>query len=102
VLRVLDPAEVDFTFTAPGMFHDVESGRTLYIDPSTAKVDYRERFAAHANQLRETCVGLGIDLTQMTTDRPLELALFDLLQARLRRGRRTARRRPNRRRRTAV
>ena len=29
VLRVLDPAEVDFTFDAPGMFHDLESGRRL-------------------------------------------------------------------------
>ena len=27
VLRVLDPAEVDFTFADAGMFHDVESGR---------------------------------------------------------------------------
>ncbi len=82
VLRVLDPAEVDFTFTAPGMFHDVESGRTIYVDPATAKADYQERFTAHANELREVCVSLGIDLTQLTTSRPLELALFDLLQAR--------------------
>ena len=34
VLRVLDPAEVDFPFTTPAMFHDVESGREIYIDPT--------------------------------------------------------------------
>jgi len=28
-LRVLDPAEVKFTFQAPAMFHDVESGREV-------------------------------------------------------------------------
>src|SRR5262245_11877165 len=37
VLRVLDPAEMDFSFTAPAMFLDVESGRELYIDPGEAK-----------------------------------------------------------------
>jgi uncharacterized protein (DUF58 family) len=102
VLRVLDPAEVDFTFSTPGMFHDVESGRELYIDPSTARPEYQQRFTAHATQLRDACVGLGIDLATMTTDRPLEMALFDLLQARLRRGRRTAHRRRNRRRRASA
>jgi uncharacterized protein (DUF58 family) len=99
VLRVLDSAEVGFTFTKPGMFHDVESGRTLYIDPTAAKNEYLQRFAAHAAELRSACIGLGIDFAQMTTDRPLELALFDLLQARLRRGRRSARRRQSQRRR---
>jgi hypothetical protein len=46
-------------------------------------------------------VGLGIDFTQMTTDRPLELSLFDLLQARAHRGRQTVRRRSSGRRRRA-
>jgi uncharacterized protein (DUF58 family) len=101
VLRVLDPAEIDFTFEKAGMFHDVESGRTIYIDPAVAKKEYQEKFAAHAEELRQVCIGLGIDFTQMTTDRPLELSLFDLLQARLRRGRKTARRRQQARRRRA-
>ena len=33
VLRVLDPAEVDFPFQDAALFHDVESGRDLYVDP---------------------------------------------------------------------
>src|SRR5580658_5296116 len=36
VLRVLDPAEVQFSFTTPAMFLDVESGREIYIDPAAA------------------------------------------------------------------
>jgi uncharacterized protein (DUF58 family) len=103
VLRVLDPAEVNFTFTAPGMFHDVESGRTIYIDPAAAKAEYLAKFNAHATELREACAGMGIDFTQMTTDRPLEMSLFDLLQARAHRGRQTVRRRGGgRRRRTSA
>jgi uncharacterized protein (DUF58 family) len=98
VLRVLDPAEVDFTFAAPGMFHDLESGRTIYIDPVAARSEYKRRFSEHATQLRDACAQLGIDFAQLTTDRPLELALFDLLHARMRRGRRTMRRVARRRR----
>jgi uncharacterized protein (DUF58 family) len=92
VLRVLDPAEVDFPFKTPAMFHDVESGREIYIDPTTAREDYRRRFAAHASQIERACVDLGIEYQQITTDRALELVLFDLLKARMRRGRRPGRR----------
>jgi uncharacterized protein (DUF58 family) len=96
VLRILDPAEVDFTFTAPAMFLDVESGRELYIDPSEAKSEYLRRFAAHAAEIQRSCVDLGIEYQTITTDRPLELVLFDLLKTRMRRGRRAGRRIPSR------
>jgi uncharacterized protein (DUF58 family) len=92
VLRVLDPAEVDFPFTKPAMFHDVESGREIYVDPSAARQDYLRRFAAHASAIERSCVDLGIEYEPITTDRPLELVLFDLLKARMRRGRRPGRR----------
>jgi uncharacterized protein (DUF58 family) len=93
VMRVLDPAEVDFRFEESALFHDMESGRELYVDPHAAGERYRERFAQHAEAIHRTCNRLGIDYFQITTDRPLELALFDLLNARLRRGRHTMRRR---------
>jgi uncharacterized protein (DUF58 family) len=92
VLQVLDPAEVDFTFAAPQMFHDLESGRRLYIDPQAARAEYERRFGTHAAELQQTCLDLGIDFNRLTTDQPLERALFDLLHVRERRGRRLARR----------
>ncbi len=95
VLRVLDPAEVKFTFTTPAMFHDVESGKELYIDPAVARGGYLRKFAAHASQIERACVNLGIEYESITTDRPLELVLFNLLRARMRRMRRV--RRPGRR-----
>jgi len=88
VLRVLDPAEVGFTFSLPAMFQDVESGRELYVDPAAAKEQYLKRFAAHAASIQQSCVDLGIEYELVTTDRPLELVLLDLLKARMRRGRR--------------
>jgi uncharacterized protein (DUF58 family) len=90
VLRVLDPAEVGFTFAFPAMFQDVESGSEIYVDPAAAKEQYLRRFAGHAALIEQSCVDLGIEYELVTTDRPLELVLLDLLKARMRRGRRPA------------
>src|SRR5262249_31847281 len=92
VLRILDPAEVQFTFSTPAMFLHVESWRKLYIDPDNARADSLRRFAAHAAEIERSCVDMGIEYESITTDRPLELVLFDLLKARMRRGRRPGRR----------
>jgi uncharacterized protein (DUF58 family) len=92
VLRMLDPAETGFTFNVPAMFHDVESGKEIYIDPQAARADYLRRFAAHAALIERACVDLGIEFESITIDRPLELVLFDLLKLRMRRGRRPGRR----------
>lgn len=92
VLRILDPAEVGFSFESPAMFRDAESGRALYVDPERARAEYLRRFGEHAAEIRRACVDLGIEHELITTDRPLELVLFDLLNARLQRGRRPGRR----------
>jgi uncharacterized protein (DUF58 family) len=85
VLRVLDPAETTFSFTTPAMYRDLESGREVYIDPDAARTEYLKRFSAHAAAVERACTDLGIEYTSVTTDRPLELVLFDLLRARMRR-----------------
>jgi uncharacterized protein (DUF58 family) len=90
VFQVLDPQEVRFTFDSPGLFRDAETGEEVFIDPRTAAEVYRARFMAHAAEVRKACVGVGADFEQVTTARPLELVLFDLLRARLRRGRAAA------------
>lgn len=87
LLRVLDPAEVGFTFSKPAMFRDVESGREMYVDPDAVRAEYLRRFGEHAAALAKACSDLGIESQQVGTDRPLELVLFDLLKARMKRGR---------------
>jgi uncharacterized protein (DUF58 family) len=94
VLRILDPAEQSFPFAGPAMFRDVESGRAMYVDPAAGREEYLRRFAAHAKEIDRACADLGIELLTMTTDRPLELVLFDLLKARMRRARLPGRRSP--------
>ena len=43
VFHILDPAELNFEFDAPALFHDVETGRDLYVDPSAARKTSRTR-----------------------------------------------------------
>ena len=86
ILRVLDPTEINFDFTNASMFRDVESGRELYVDPDSARPEYLRRFNQHAEELARICSDLGVELATIPTDRPLELVLFDLLRARMRRG----------------
>jgi len=83
VFQVLDPAELEFKFGAPGIFEDVESGRTLFIDPHNARKQYLGKLEKHCAALRETCERLGIGYERLATDRPLELALFNFLRERM-------------------
>lgn len=92
LMRVLDPAEVDFQFKDASVFHDLESGRQLYVDPHSAREAYLQRFQEHASAIQAVCARLGIEFFQLKTDRPLELALFDFMNRRMRRGKTTMRR----------
>lgn len=94
LIRVLDPAEVDFSFNAASTFIDLETGRNLYIDPAAARDRYRENYDRHAKQIAETCASLGVDLFTFVTSQPLELTLFDFVQSRARGGKMAMRARP--------
>ncbi|MBX3442005.1 MAG: DUF58 domain-containing protein [Planctomyces sp.] len=91
ILRVLDPAETEFPFQQAAMFHDVESGRDLFVDPQLVREQYARKFGEHRRDLVKLCSSLGADLYELSTRDPLDRALFDLLSARLRRGRSVAR-----------
>ncbi|MFC7336702.1 DUF58 domain-containing protein [Haloferula chungangensis] len=86
VFRVLDRRELDFDFNDSARFTDLESGRDHFIDPGRARADYLERFHAHEIELRQICQQGGIELIVTPTDLSLDLALYDFLSSRSRRG----------------
>jgi uncharacterized protein (DUF58 family) len=86
VFHVLDPAEMSFNFDKASLFLDVESGKELYIDPVMARKEYLRKITAHNAGIESVCRKLGAAYHRLTTDRPLELALFDFLRARMQRG----------------
>jgi uncharacterized protein (DUF58 family) len=87
LFQVLDPAELTFNFTAPSIFEDAETKRTLFIDPAAARAGYLERFQAHQDALGEICRKLGIARHVLSTVQPLEHVLTEFFHARLQRGR---------------
>jgi hypothetical protein len=89
---VLDPSERELKIDKPAMFHDLESGRDLYVDPETARAQYSRRFNEHEETVKTLCANLGVDYVQVSTDQPLELMLFDFIRSRLHRGRKVSRR----------
>ena len=82
VFNVLDPLELSFTFDKASLFHDMESGRDIYIDPRMARKEYLKRLEGHLNQAEAICQKLGMSYHRFATDRPLELALFDFVRSR--------------------
>jgi uncharacterized protein (DUF58 family) len=87
VFQVLDPAELNLGLDQPAMFEDLESARTLYLDPATARAPYVKKLEEHCSALRAMCRKLGINYQLLATDQPLEVALFGFLQDRMKRGR---------------
>lgn len=93
LFHLFDPAELNFNYEKALLFRDLESGRELFIDPVTARKNYLKKLQAHNASVRAVCQKLGIGYSALTTDQPLELALFDFVRGRAERGKRV--RRPN-------
>jgi uncharacterized protein (DUF58 family) len=91
LFQVLDPAELKFDFAKASLFLDVESERDLYIDPHVARKEYLQKLQAHLAAVRQTCEHLGATYHLLSTDTPLELALFDFLRSRMQRTKRVRR-----------
>jgi uncharacterized protein (DUF58 family) len=86
VFQIFDPAEVSLSFEQPAVFEDLETGRTLMIDPGAARKDYLRRLEDHCATVRRVCQRLGHGWSRLVTNQALELALFDFLRARMQRG----------------
>jgi uncharacterized protein (DUF58 family) len=87
VFHIVDPAELNLGIESASLFEDVESSRTLYIDPPAARAAYIKKFEAHRSALQAICRKLGISYHELSTAQPMEIALFEFLQERMRRGR---------------
>ena len=83
LLRVLDPAEIDFSsFDQASMFVDLESGREIYVDPGSVAQGYQKRFTEHQTEIKTFCNENGIDFFEVSTSDPVQKSLFNFLQAR--------------------
>jgi uncharacterized protein (DUF58 family) len=89
VFQVLDPAELTLNFDRPSLFEDLESAHRVYLDPAIARAEYLPKLEAHCAAVRAMCQQLGIGHHRISTAQPLELALFEFLQERRCRSRKS-------------
>jgi uncharacterized protein (DUF58 family) len=82
VFHLLDPAELDFSFSDPSAFEDLESGEQIPIVPEALGDQYRELVKAHITGLTERFTANRIDYTLVNTASPLDHALFSYLTTR--------------------
>ena len=84
VFQVLDPRELAFDFEEATLFLDAETGREIYVDPSAARREYQQRLEEHLQSVESCCQKMGVTVSRLSTDTPLERALSDFLRIRLR------------------
>jgi uncharacterized protein (DUF58 family) len=82
VFHLLDPAELDFSFTDPSAFEDLESGEQIPIVPEALAGQYRELVRAHVTGLTERFSANRVDYMLVNTSTPLDHALFSYLTTR--------------------
>lgn len=83
VFHVIDAAERDLPWTAPGNFEDSESGVRMPLRPDDLRQQYRQIFDAHRAELLRELSRENIDYTAVETDQPLDAALRTFLDLRL-------------------
>ena len=85
--HVLDRQELEFEFEdSVLLLEDSETLEQLPVLPDVVAGGYRERVRAHTDALRETCAANRVDYELVTTDRPLDYALFSFLSRRAGKG----------------
>ena len=86
IFQILDPNELAFNFPGAMRFEDLESQKDFYLDPETVRAEYQRRLQSHSDEVEAICRKLGVAFHRVVTNQPLNLALFDYLRSRSRRG----------------
>ena len=86
IFQILDPNELAFDFNRAMLFQDVESEKDIYLDPETVRAEYQRKLHAHGLGVETICRKLGFAFHRVVTNEPMDVALFNFLQSRNRRG----------------
>ena len=82
VFHVLDPAELDFSFSDAASFEDLETGDRMPIVPAALREQYQALVREHSASLSRLFTDSRIDYALFNTSVPLDHALFHYLSAR--------------------
>ncbi|MBO0721130.1 MAG: DUF58 domain-containing protein [Blastocatellia bacterium] len=82
VFHILDRNELDFEFSEPVLLEDSETEEQIHVMPEVLAEGYRNTIRAHIDQIRDGAARNRIDYELLTTDKPLDYALFSFLAKR--------------------
>ena len=81
--HVLDQNELDFDFTDPVLLlEDAETQEQMPVIPEVVTGGYRERMRQHVDDMRSCAAANHVDYEMLTTQQPLDFALFSFLSRR--------------------
>src|SRR6185437_14708267 len=84
VFHLLDPHEIDFSFSDASNFIDLETGEKMPVIPQYLRDKYREIVREHTATLAKRIGETRADYSLFDTSKPLDRALFTYLAARQR------------------
>jgi len=87
LFQVVDPQELEFDYTGLLRLEGLEGAGRMLVDPNAIRNAYREEFARHTNELARAARELSLDLVQLSTAQPLDVALSTYLAHRIARAR---------------
>jgi uncharacterized protein (DUF58 family) len=82
VFHLLDPREIDFSYTEASNFIDMETGTKMPVIPEYLRQQYRELIREHTASLSRRIGETRADYAMFDTSKPLDTALFSYLVAR--------------------
>ncbi len=85
VFQILDPYEQSFQYQDVVELEDMETGEKILVIPEEGRQIYQSNLEAFKSKLSYECGVLGIDYTLLSTDVPLDYALFQYLSKRSKR-----------------
>jgi uncharacterized protein (DUF58 family) len=81
--QVLDKNELDFDFNEPVLLEDLETEEQMHVLPDILAEGYRATIQRHVTRVREGAAANRVDYELLTTDKPLDHALFSFLSKRV-------------------
>jgi hypothetical protein len=81
--QVLDKNELEFDFSDPILLlEDSETSEQMPVLPDVVMDGYRARMRDHVAEMRRCAAANRVDYELLTTDQPLDYALFSFLSRR--------------------
>ncbi|EKK04476.1 hypothetical protein RBSH_00091 [Rhodopirellula baltica SH28] len=82
LFHLLDPMELNFEFSRPTRFLDMEGGTAIFAEPSEIADRYQDALRGYLDQLQQIVVSSGVDYHRISIDQPYPEVLTNFLTRR--------------------